>query len=516
MKVSGALPRRRHERGRHMKISWAVAGAAMLATATHAQNLVSNGTFEGGNLTGWSAGSGMTASTAFAHSGSWSARSANGSMNTTFTTTVGTVYKFTGWVKIVSESGSDWGGFRCEIEDVNFATIAHSGYLYLADRGTNWFKLAMTFTAVSTTTRLYVGYFGGPGRTQVVHADDLSEVVKPANNTPPSITPTLTPTSFSSVPGTQTFGISGDDPDGAIARVVWDFGDGAPVIAKPYSPNATRRVGVPGNFTATVRVSDDDGAVTTQTINWSATSSGWPTISITTPSSDTTVTTSSTSVSGSASGTSISVFVSTDRGFSATASGTTSWSTTVPLQPGMNRVTAQVKDSSGRVVTAERKIPFSPTPALAVANVTENSTSIQRWDVIEATFDVQNSAATHWQFPYDTNQAPGLSWIEGISVDGLFSPDNWATTYRRPAFFYQKYSRAQKDGEEWLYPNGTNGQWTVRFAPPSAGSWQYKIEVREAKGTVQSTARSFTVRTPPIPKNHGPLRLASADKRYFE
>src|SRR5881396_3088900 len=47
------------------------------------------------------------------------------------------------------------------------------------------------------------------------------------------------------------------DPDGTIASYNWSFGDGAPLVT---TPNATHTYGVPGTFTVSLTVRDNQGA----------------------------------------------------------------------------------------------------------------------------------------------------------------------------------------------------------------------------------------------------------------
>jgi hypothetical protein len=473
-------------------------------------NLIANGTFESGNLDGWDAG-GATVSTAEAHTGNWSARIANTNMETLINTTPGQTYKVTGWVKIVSESGADWGGFRLEVISWDWDGLAHSGWLLTSSHGSEWFKVALTFTATTAETRVQVGYFGGSSRSMVVHVDDVAAFEK-GENVPPDVTATLNPTSMSSLPQMQDYGVVGDDPDGAIVRVLWDFGDGT----RSLSWSGTRRVALPGDYTATVRVADDEGAVVVKTIAWTATASGFPGLVVDVPASyESTVDSASLAMSGSASGAVTRVRVSTDRERAVTATGTTTWSANVPLRPGLNRVLVQAEDANGHVATAERLVRYVPSGPLQVSDLAESTTSAERWEVLEVTFALENSAATHPQFPYDPAPPPGLEWVDGVSVDGLFTPDDWQTVYRRPAFLNQRYQRALRGGQEWLYPV-EEPVWTVRFAPPETGTWDYRVEAREAKGTAQSAERTFTVIAPADPDNHGPVRVASGDARYFE
>ena len=76
------------------------------------------------------------------------------------------------------------------------------------------------------------------------------------------------------------------------------------------------------------------------------------------------------------------------------------------------------------------------------------------------------------------------------------------------------YDRRPVSDREWMVPTG-DPAWTVRFSPPKAGQWSYRIEVREAKGTAQSEVRTFVARPPAQADNHGPIEVSSKDSRYF-
>jgi len=449
---------------------------------SHQPNLLVNGSFETGNLNGWAASGTTGASNAEAHSGAWSARIAyartsSAGMEADVLTRIGETYKFTGWVKIASESGSDWGGFRLEASSWDRKSLATSGPLLVAAHGNAWFKVALTFTATSNQTRVQIGYFGGPGRSQVVNVDDLALFVKGAN-LPPNVAINLTPNAIDRLPLTQQYSVVGDDPDGAIVHIAWDFGDGTHAL----SASGSRRVAIPGSYTATVRVADDDGAVISKTIAWSAAGGGIPSVTISTPAENNLAVHSATlAIGGSASTSTTNVRVSSDRDFAGAASGTAAWTAQVPLQPGWNRLLVQANDASGQISTAERIVRYIPNPPLRVSGLAESAPSIERWTPLELTFALENSAATNPQFPFDPAPALGLEWIDGISVDALFTPDNWQTIYRRPAFLNQRYERALKNDQEWLYPSG-DPVWTVRFAPPTVGVWKYRIEATEARG----------------------------------
>ncbi len=472
----------------------------VVAAALGQANLLPNGDFESG-VTGWSAG-GVSTSTAEAKTGAQSVRFVNNQqMDLQLPTVAGRVYKFTGWVKIVSETGSDWGGFRFEVQSQSFQPIASTGYFSLAANGSGWFKAAVTFTAVGTTTRVYVGYFGGAGRQTTVHADDLRLFEKPATNTPPTLTATLTPTSVQA-PGMLAYALDYDDADGAVRRIDWDFGDGF----RSQAAQGSHRAGVPGAYVARLRISDDDGAVVSKTISWAATAAGWPSVSFVSPAEGAVVSTPVVGVELAGSGT---LAVSSAEQLVG-VSGTTAQ---LALRPGWNRLLAQAKDSSGHVVSAERRVRYVPAQALAVTNVVESAASVEQYEPLEVTFELAGSAASAPQLPFVTAPAPGLEALDGVTADAVFTQDGFATVYRRPAFVHQRFDRQLKSSEEWRLP--TDAKWTVRFAPPKPGAWAYRIEVSEAKGSAVSAERSFTASVAGA-SNHGPIRVSATDSRYFE
>lgn len=125
-------------------------------------NLLSNGTFEDGTLDGWIGGT-AEASTAEAHTGDWSAQVTCTYWRTLIDTTPGEEYKVIAWIKIVSETGSDWGGFRVEACSWDWVSLAHSGSLLTSSHGSEWFKVALSFEATTTGTFIQWGTSAGPG-----------------------------------------------------------------------------------------------------------------------------------------------------------------------------------------------------------------------------------------------------------------------------------------------------------------------------------------------------------------
>ncbi len=134
----------------------------------------------------------------------------------------------------------------------------------------------------------------------------------------------------------------------------------------------------------------------------------------------------------------------------------------------------------------------------------------------EVSFQVAGTVARNFSLPYDPAPPPGidpsLPSYQGISVDALFTPDNWATVYKQPAFYYQDFIQEARSQGEWLYPSG-NFSWRARFSPPVPGEWQVKVVAEDASGSTESALLAFTVAPS---DNPGFLRLSTADRRYFE
>ena len=136
---------------------------------------------------------------------------------------------------------------------------------------------------------------------------------------------------------------------------------------------------------------------------------------------------------------------------------------------------------------------------------------IPNYSKLEISFQV-DTVATNLQLPYDAAPPPGVQPGIGISVDAEFTPDNWQTVYHQPAFYCQEFLDQVRERQEWFYPNG-NFSWKVRFAPPSPGSWQFRLTAQDYGGVVQTQIYPFTVAQSSSP---GFVRLSRRDARYFE
>lgn len=472
--------------------------------------LLPYGDFEGPDLSNWSETGGAVLVTDIVYEGQQAARTGGGDLRAVFATETGQTYRVTGWIRIVEDNGSDWGGFRVAVSDFSsWQELDNTGALLTSTHGSDWFRISLTFEAIANSSRLQIGYFGGPDRQMTVHVDAFSVVPFDANEPPVIVAASLTPDTITSLPGSQTFSVTAMDPDGTIDFIHWDFGDGG----QAASTGGTRRVIAPGDYVARVTVFDDNGASAFLDIPWTANDPAWPDLTLTEPADLFETNQSNIIVSGSASAGNL--LISSDRHHRMNQAVDGSFSVSLPLEPGWNRVLVQVRDSEDRIRTQERRIRYVPTAPLAVTAITLSTNAVARWDPLELSFEITGSASTHREHPWVSEPAPGLEFIDGISVDAIFSTDGGATEIWRPAFWHQPYLRERRDGREWMQPVGEAG-WRVLFAPPETGTWQVEIEAREAKGTVRSAPLTFTVTDPDLTSNRGPVRVSTSDPRYFE
>jgi len=150
-----------------------------------------------------------------------------------------------------------------------------------------------------------------------------------------------------------------------------------------------------------------------------------------------------------------------------------------------------------------------------ITGITDNRSSYQgtqipKYAKLEIIFQIDTSAQ-NFSYPYDAAPPAGITPSVGVSVNGLFTKDNWQTTYTQPAFYYQDFLWEQRNSRDWAYPTGSFS-WKIRFAPPSAGTWKYKIEATDSSGTRTSGEASFTVSES---ANRGFVRVSQTDPRYF-
>jgi len=147
--------------------------------------------------------------------------------------------------------------------------------------------------------------------------------------------------------------------------------------------------------------------------------------------------------------------------------------------------------------------------SLRILNIS-NINTVGKYAKQEITFDVTTSASNP-QLPYDNDPPTGITNIDGISVDGVFTSPT-GKVWSQPAFYYQIFDDQFKDGEDWYYPTD-QAVWKIRFSPDEVGTWQFYIKAQDKTGTAQSGSHYFTV-TPS--ESHGFIRVSQTDPRYFE
>jgi len=160
---------------------------------------------------------------------------------------------------------------------------------------------------------------------------------------------------------------------------------------------------------------------------------------------------------------------------------------------------------------------YIPTHAQTVGpTITQVSDSGQtkKYEKFEVTFDITNTQASNFQFPYlsaaDANQYLQKYIDVGISVNAEFTLDNWQTVYKQPAFYYQEFTEGTT--LNYVYPLDVH-HWKARFSPNASGTWKYRLIAEDTGGLTTSSEGSFTVVDS---QNHGFVKVSKDDPRYFE
>jgi hypothetical protein len=146
--------------------------------------------------------------------------------------------------------------------------------------------------------------------------------------------------------------------------------------------------------------------------------------------------------------------------------------------------------------------------------------AVNKFDKFEAEFKVDTIAENPF-FIYDANPPAGLDEDIGVTVDVLFTPDNWITTIIQPAFYYQPYDFTARESRDHFVPSGP-ACFMVRFTPQIAGDWQLRVRIEDASGISyypgENQSISFKVGSQPssLYKSRGFLKVSPTDPRYFE
>lgn len=473
------------------------------SSVVHAQvsNLLQNAGFETGTLANWTTGSAI-ASQAQVHSGNWSAKLTNGSVDQSFNTTIGQTYKATAWIKIDSETGSDWGGFVFDVSETrNWIYLNRTPVLLTSSNGSGWFQVALTFKATTTTSHVLAHYQGGPGRQMVVYVDDIQAFVKPAVNTPPTVSITASSQSANALPAAINFSSQANDPDGAVSGYFWDFGDGG----KSNDLNPSHTYISNGTFLAKLIVADDDNGLASAQSLITISDPAYPSLTIGPVNQQG----PNISVTGTASPGVTKVTWSTDRGLTGTATlANNAWNFNLDLTGfgGKSILLVNGTNASGNTARAETNLIYNPNGGMSITGLTANS-AVERYDKFETTFNIQNAVFTNPYFPFEATTSP-----QGVNVEGIFTSPTGKVLHQ-PGFYYQPYTRNASN--QTLVATG-NPVWKVRFAPAEIGNWTYQVQATDASGTTTSSLQPFTVITQTNAQNHGFLHNSLTDSRYFE
>ena len=163
-------------------------------------------------------------------------------------------------------------------------------------------------------------------------------------------------------------------------------------------------------------------------------------------------------------------------------------------------------DISGNALLSDGRPVAAP---VSFDDVTPNTNTVDLYGKFEISFLVDRAYPNPYM-PYDAEAAP-----QGVTVDGVFSPDNWQTVIVQPAFYYEEYERVGSGN--WttaLYPTGES-MWKVRFAPTKAGAWQYRLRLTDASGTYYYPQQGVLLFEAIPSDNPGFLNVSERDNRFF-
>jgi hypothetical protein len=152
-----------------------------------------------------------------------------------------------------------------------------------------------------------------------------------------------------------------------------------------------------------------------------------------------------------------------------------------------------------------------------VVSIISAPTTANTWGKWEATFDL-TTTAIYPHLPYDASAPTGCPGTQGVTVNLRVSNDNWATQLDPIPCTYEDDYTITAGGTggrtyDQFVPQGT-ARWHARFAPPSAGTWRWRIESQDADGSITYThsTDSITVTSAGLP---GFTRI-SADTREID
>ncbi len=478
-------------------------------------NMLSNGSFEEdqSGWDGWEPGIGI--STAGAYSGGKCANfTIRGTLEQTpIEVTPGATYQLSTRVRINSMSGNDWGGIRFSAIEYNWSGFYSSDFYSNQNRPVNeWFHEIVTFVPVTSTIRVQIGFFGGPGWSADYSFDDVVLTLQPVINQPPAIDSILITNLTDTVPFNVSGVVYAHDPDGIIDNYIIDMGDGS-LYAGNNSFNHTYRV--KGDYTIRFFVSDDGGSTDSTSRTVTAYSNDLHSLEILEPLTGEDnflqVYTPFVNITGIRLHGMGDLFVYNDRtqqsAFIPMVSDTFSI-VTLPLKAGLNRVDIQSSGLSATALVKRLNLFYLPPDyqGPVVDNINVSETNPGRYARTDITFSVETMAENLW-FPFDTTTISNHPGQKGVTVDMVFN--NGSIQKRQPAFLDMPYSRV----DNHLMPTG-EWLWTVRMSFGEAGVWSSEIIATDAYGTTTVSGPVFNVSADSA--NPGFIKVSSTDNRYFE
>lgn len=197
---------------------------AQTSTPTPSPNLLTNGSFETGNLSGWVDGGGITATSTANYTGNFgAAMNLNGRIDQSFATMVGRTYYVSARLRIDQQvTPPAWGGLRLQVVNAGWSQLAVSpNYTTANSPSGQWTLIQFSFVANTTTSRLIFQNFSGSTGQFLASVDEFvvtdnlapptplpTNTATPApistNTLTPSFTPSLTPLPIGTATATLT------------------------------------------------------------------------------------------------------------------------------------------------------------------------------------------------------------------------------------------------------------------------------------------------------------------------
>ena len=122
--------------------------------------------------------------------------------------------------------------------------------------------------------------------------------------------------------------------------------------------------------------------------------------------------------------------------------------------------------------------PFASQTSLSLHRATPNATEVGQYQLFELSLDLKAT----YDNPFDPADIDVYAQFE--------DPDG--KVVRVNGFFTQKHKRILEKGGERIEPEGTPF-WQIRFAPPTQGTWRYRVSARDRSGTTSLPEAQFNV-----------------------